>query len=254
MFNSGRYSSIYDRKNSKKNVVSSRLVKREKSKIQKQTFLFVFFGIVFLLLFIFLIVPGLIRIFFSIIDKDSPFEEKDTVPPQVPVLSTIPFEATYSANLNLRGFAEPKSKVVFLLNSEKNAEIDVAEDGQFEYEINLNDGENELSIFGVDEMGNESLKTRSYLITRDSEAPSLEIEEPKDGTKIELKKNRTLTIKGKTEAEAKVLINGRLVLADKEGNFSSNYYLNEGKNELKFEVTDKAKNKTERSIEVEFQL
>lgn len=254
MFNSGRYSSIYEKKHGKKNVASSRLVKREKNKIQKQTFSFIFFGIVILLLFVFLIVPGLIRIFFSIIDKESPFVEKDTVPPQVPILSATPVEATYSATLNLSGFAEAKSKVVFLLNSAKDAEIDVAEDGQFSYELNLKDGENELSIFGIDEAGNESLKTHSYLITRDSEAPSLEIEEPKDGAKIELKKNRTLTIKGKTEAEAKVLINGRLVLADKEGNFSSNYYLNEGKNELKFEVTDKAKNKTERTIEVEFQL
>jgi hypothetical protein len=255
MFNSRRYSSIYERKTNKKVFASSRLAKKEKNKIQKQTFYFLFFGIVILLLFVFLIMPGLIRLFFAFIDKDSAGNtDQDTVPPQVPVLASNPVEATFSANLNLKGFAEPKSKVIFLLNAAKSAEVEVSDEGQFEHELELADGENELSIFGVDEAGNESLKTRSYLITRDAEAPILEIEEPQDGAVIELKKNRTTTIKGKTEANAKVLINGRMVLADMEGNFSSNYYLGEGKNTLEFEAIDKATNKTQKKIEVEFKL
>lgn len=254
MFNSSRYSSVYQKKSSKKGYASSRLTKREKSRIQKQSFYYLFLGIIILLLFIFLIMPNLIRLFFAIIDKDSALVEKDTVPPQVPVLSSNPIEATFSASLNLKGFAEPKSKVIFLLNSEKSAEIMVSEEGQFEHELNLIDGENELSIFGVDEAGNESLKTRSYVITKDSEAPILDIEEPKDGSVIELKKNRTTLIKGKTEPNAKVIINGRMVLADADGVFSTNYYLGEGKNELEFEAIDKATNKTNKKIEVEFRL
>lgn len=254
MFNSRRYSSIYNKKFEKKNIASSRLIKKEKSKLEKQSIYYLLLGVVILLLFIFLIMPNLIRLFFAVIDKESPFVEKDTVPPQVPILSSNPVEATFSASLNLKGYAEAKSKVVFLINSEKVAEIQAADDGQFDYELALASGANELSIYGVDDAGNESLKTKSYMIARDDEAPMLEIEEPKDGSVIELKKNRTLTIKGKTEAEAKLLINDRLVLADKEGNFSTNYYLAEGKNELKFVVTDKATNKTERKIEVEFKL
>lgn len=254
MFNSRRYSSVYQKKANKKGYASSRLTKREKSKIQKQTFYYLFWGVVILFLFIFFIMPNLIRLFFAIIDKDSPFVEKDTVPPQVPVLSSNPVEATFSASLNLKGFAEPNSRVIFLLNSAKSAEIIVSEEGQFEHELNLVDGENELSIFGVDEAGNESLKTRSYLIVRDSEAPILEIEEPKDGSVIELKKNRTTVIKGRTEPNAKVIINGRMVLADKEGIFSTNYYLGEGKNELEFEAIDQATNRTNKKIEVEFRL
>ncbi len=250
MFNSRRYSSVHNRKT----FASSRLVRKEKNKLQKQTFYYLFFGVLILLFFIFLLVPNLIRLFFAVIDRESPFVEKDSVPPQVPILASNPVEATFSASLDLRGFAEPKSKVIFLLNSVKSAEVQVAEDGQFAHELALTEGTNELSIFGVDEALNESLKTRSYLIVRDSEAPILDIIEPKDGSVIELKKNRTLTIKGKTEPEAKVTINDRLVLADKEGNFSTNYYLAEGKNELKFTATDKATNKTERKIEVEFRL
>lgn len=254
MFNSKKYSSVYQSKYDKRHLASSRLVKKEKNKLQKQTFGFLFFGVVILLLFVFLIVPNLIRLFFAVIDKDSPLTETDVVPPQVPVLASTPVEATFSASLQLTGFAEADSTVVFLLNSAKSAEVKVDSEGNFAHELALNEGQNELSIFGVDVAGNESLKTRTYLIARDSEAPFLDLEEPKDGAVIELKKNRTLTIKGKTEPGARLQINDRLVLADSEGNFSSNYYLAEGKNELKFIVIDKATNQTERTIEVEFRL
>lgn len=254
MFNSRRYSSLYERKNSKKNVAVSRLVKKEKTKAEKQALYYILLGIAILLLFIFLIVPNLIRLFFAVIDRESPFEEKDTIPPQVPVLSSTPVEATFSASLNLQGFAEANSKVIFVLDSVQDSEVQADAEGRFSHELALKDGSNELLVFGVDEAGNESLKTRSYMIVKDSEAPVLEIEEPKDGSVIELKKNRTVTIKGKTEPEAKLMVNDRLVLADKEGVFSTNYYLAEGKNELKFIVTDKAGNRTERQIEVEFRL
>lgn len=254
MFNAHSRSNLYAKKFDQKKFASSRLVKREKNKIQKQTFYFIFFGITILLLFIFLIMPSLIRLFFAFIDQDGTIVDQDSVPPQVPVLSSTPVEATFSASLSLQGFAEPKSKVIFLLNAVKSAEVEVSEAGQFNHELSLNEGANDLSIFGVDAAGNESLKTRSYLITRDSEAPLLEIETPNDGAVIELKKNRTTLIKGKTEANAKVLVNGRMVLADSEGNFSTNYYLSEGKNKLKFEAIDKATNQTQKEIEVEFKL
>jgi hypothetical protein len=255
MFKSSRYSQIYDNKrNQNKNYASSRLAKKEKSKVEKQTFYYLFFGVAILLFFVFFLVPKLISFFFTFIDKEAIFVEEDTVPPQMPVLSNNPAEATFSANLNLHGFAEPKSKVIFLVNSTKSAEVEVAEDGQFEHKLALVEGLNELSIFSTDGVGNESLSTRSYAITRDSQVPNLEIESPTDGSVIELKKNRTTTIKGTTEPGAKVFINDRLVLADEEGNFSTNYYLAEGKNELNFVVTDKATNKTERKIEVEFKL
>lgn len=254
MPNSTNYSAIYQHKTNKKSLASSRLAKKEEKNIGKQTLYYLLFGVLALLLFIFIIVPNLIRFFFAMIDKDSPFVDKDTVPPQVPTLSSVPVEATFSASLNLRGFAEPKSRVIFLIDSMQAAEVMTDDNGQFEHQLALADGPNEVAIFGVDEAGNESLKTKSYLIARDSTAPTIEIEEPKDGSTIELKKNRTVNIKGKTEPEAKVMINDRLVLADQEGNFSSNYYLAEGKNELNFVATDKATNKTELKIEVEFKL
>ena len=251
MPNSRRYSSVY---NKKKRKGSSRLVKKEEKKLHRQTALYVFLGVIFLILFVFLIVPNLIKFFFAIFDADSPFEEKDEVPPQTPVLSAALPEATYSAELSLAGFAEPESSVIFVLNSEEIAQVEVDEAGNFKQEINLNDGENELILYGLDEAGNESLKTRSYQIIQDGEAPFLDITTPENGASIELKKNRNTPISGQTEPLARVYLNGRLIFADSEGNFSSSFYLEEGENTLKFEAVDKAGNKTSKEIQVKFRL
>ena len=253
MPSSRKYSSVYQRKNSKQRG-SSRLAKKEQKKIQRQTFFYIFLGIVILLIFVFFLVPSIIRVFFNAIDQESPFEVKDDVPPQVPILSSNPPEATFSASLNLAGYAEANSKVVFVLNGEEVADVLVSEEGDFEYDLDLKDGENEILLYGVDDAENESLKTRSYFLTQDTEAPFIEIEKPEDGASIELKKNRTTEISGSTEPGSKLYLNDRLILVGSEGDFSTTYYLDEGDNELKFRAVDKAGNETEKEIAVHFRL
>lgn len=253
MPSSRKYSSVYYRKNSKQRG-SSRLAKKEQKKIQHQTFFYIFLGIVILLIFIFLLVPSIIRIFFSVIDQESPFEVKDDVPPQVPILSSNPPEATYSASLNLSGYAEANSKVVFVLNGEEVADVDVSDEGNFDYDLALNEGENEILLYGVDEAENESLKTRSYFLTQDTEAPFIDIETPEDGASIELKKNRVTNVSGSTEVGSKLYLNDRLLLVGSDGHFSGTYYLGEGENKLLFRAVDKAGNETEKEISVQFRL
>ena len=253
MPSSRKYSSVYQRKHSKQRG-SSRLAKKEQKQIQRQTFSYIFLGIVILLISIFFLVPSIIRIFFNAIDQESPFEMKDDVPPQVPILSSNPPEATFSASLKLTGYAEANSKVVFVLNGEEVADVVVSDEGDFEYDLDLKEGENEILLYGIDDAENESLKTRSYFLTQDTEAPIINIEKPEDGASIELKKNRTTEISGSTEAGSKLYLNDRLILVGSEGNFSSTYYLDEGDNKLKFRAVDKAGNETEKEISVHFRL
>lgn len=244
-----RYSSIYQRKQHKG---SSRLLKKEEKKMRQQTFLYVFLGLVLLVLFIFIIVPNLIKFFFAIFDQESPFEIKDDVPPQVPVLSATPPEATFSAELNLAGFAEAESTVIFVLNGSELKQAQVDEIGQFAEAINLEKGDNELTLYGLDEAGNESLQSKSYQIVFDDEAPFINLITPEPDSVIELKKNRTTPISGETEPGAKVYLNDRLILADGEGKFSSTFYLNEGENTLQFKAIDRAGNQSELAVKVEF--
>jgi len=228
------------------------LIKKEEKKMRQQTLLYIFFGLVLMALFIFLIVPNLIRLFFAILGDDTQLDIGDDVPPQVPILATAPPEATFSAKLNLAGFAEPESTVIFVLNGVELNQTEVNEEGEFEEDLALESGDNELTLYGLDQAGNESLQSKSYQVVLDQEAPGLEVIKPEADSLIELKKNRNTAIEGVTEPLAKVYLNERLILADSEGNFSSTYYLDEGDNELKFVAIDQAGNQTELEIKVEF--
>ena len=251
MARSRKYSSVYKRKNQRG---SSRLLKKEERKMRKQTALYILLGLALLLLFIFILLPGIIRFFFAFFDKESPFEEVDDVPPQVPTLSSTPPEATFSAQLDLTGFAEADSTVVFVLNGQELNQTQADEEGQFSEALSLLDGDNELTLYGLDQAGNESLQSKTYHIALDQEVPEIEIIQPEADSKIEFKKNRNTPIDGQTEANARVYLNDRLILADSEGHFQSTYYLDEGENQLHFVVTDQAGNQNELTIKVNFRL
>lgn len=234
---------------------SSRLAKKEKQKLQRQTAFYIVAGVASLLLFIFVLMPLIIRGFFALIDREDPAaSERSGVPPQVPVLAATPPEATSSGSLLLEGFASADSKVVFVLNAREAAQTRVNEEGAFSQAIVLDEGDNELVIYGVNDQGQESLKTRSYAILFDLTPPPIELEYPQDGEVVEFRRNQTITIKGQTEPEARVFINDRFVWADQEGLFSANYHLSEGKNTIQLRAIDKALNESEKTIEVEFRL
>jgi len=233
--------------------VSSRLAQKEQKKLTQQTLITVVITVAILGLFVFVIMPGAIRLFFRLIDQGANFDPGDNVPPQVPVLNA-PVSATHSASLKLTGFGEAKSDVVFVLNAEEIDRVQINDEGQFEYELDLDEGENALSLYSIDGSSNESNTTKTYQILMDNEAPTIEIEGPEDGAQIELKKNQQLTIKGITEAKAKVYVNGRISYADNEGNFKSSLLLNEGENKLEIRAEDKAGNSTQMELTVHFKF
>lgn len=231
--------------------VSSRLARKEQKKLSRQTFGVVVLSVVILLFFIFVLLPGGVKLFFSFLDSNTGLEETDTLPPQVPILSS-PVEATFSASVKLTGFAEPKSKVVVVANGEKDGEIDVADDGDFEYNLALTEGQNEFTLYSKDEAENESAMTKNYSILFDKDIPTIDIESPENGVQIEAKKNQNIEVKGKTEAGAKMYLNDRLVFVKGDGSFSSNYLLSEGENILTFLVVDKAGNTSKTELKVHF--
>jgi hypothetical protein len=248
---SRRYSAVYKNKSRSKKG-SSRLLKKQEKEMRKQTIFFIVLSIALLLFFIFIIVPNLIRLFFNFFDNDVVFDVQDDLPPQVPVLSSPPSEATFSAQLSLEGFADPESKIIFVLNGEQVEEKQVNEAGEFDQEISLEKGDNQLTIYAINEAGTESLQNRTYQVIYDDEPPIITIIEPEPDSVIELKRNRSTQVTGETEPLSRVYLNDRLVLVDEEGQFSTSYYLDEGENILKFLAIDKAGNQSELEIKVEF--
>lgn len=233
--------------------VSSRLAKREQQRLAKQTAILIGIGVIITIAFIFAVIPGLIRVTGGSGDNGLLGADKDEVPPRPPTISS-PVTATHSATIAVSGFSEGDSEVVLVLNGQEANRTTAASDGKFELDVSLGQNQNEFSFYAIDKAGNESEASRSYSVTYDAEPPTIELETPQDGQQFELRKNQTITIKGKTEADAKVYLNGRLVFANSDGNFSTTYQLAEGDNELRLRAVDKAGNEREQVVMVKFRL
>src|SRR3989344_1049186 len=97
-----------------------------------------------------------------------------------PVLN-IPYEATNTAEINIRGYGTPNSKVAIYLDDEKIDTVEVSPDGTFEFKnISLSLGTNNIYGKSIDEEEKESLPSKSFKLTYDNEKPALSIREPED--------------------------------------------------------------------------
>jgi ABC-type sugar transport system permease subunit len=253
MSRSRRYSSVYKSKsNSRSKKGNSRLLKKQEKEMRRQTIFFIFLSLALLLFFIFIIVPNLIRLFFNFFGNEATEIIENDFPPQTPILSEVPPEATFSAQLELAGYADPLSRVIFVINGDQVNEKLVNEDGEFVEQVQLDEGDNQLTIYAINDFGTESLQSKTYQIIFDDQAPPIEIIRPEPDTVIELKRDRITEVVGETEPLSKVYLNERLIVVDENGEFRTDYYLAEGENILKFVAIDLAGNQSELEIKVEF--
>lgn len=236
--------------------VSSRKVRKEKKKVVSQSIMMIGVAIVLFLTFIFVIIPNFFNFVTNFLDSSSPFQEVDDIAPQIPIISA-PVSATNSAQLSISGYAEPESEVIFVHNGAKKDSIKVSDDGSFTFSLQLDEGENKMSAYSVDEAKNESAITKEYITTLDTKAPSIEITDPADGSTFETRANQSITITGKTDENdsgIKVYIGGKLVFPKEDGTFSYVYRLNEGENKLEVLVQDKAGNSSKIEVTYSFIL
>lgn len=231
--------------------ISSRIAKKQQKKLAQQTALIIFLILILILGFLFLILPNIVRVAFNVLDGDVITNSTDDIPPQTPILNA-PVEATYSATIKLSGFGEAKSEVVLVLNGNEAEKQIIDDDGTFELETQLTEGENTIATYAIDKAKNESLSSKKYYITLDTQVPSIEIETPENNSRITLRKNQITTVKGTAEPNSKVYIENRLSFADSEGNFSGTYSLTEGDNKITVKAVDKAGNTSELELLVNF--
>lgn len=183
---------------------------------------------------------GFIRGLFSTQTPKQTTTQSSTLAP--PVLN-IPYEATNTAQINIKGYSTPKSKVSIYIDDNLQDSTDTLEDGTFELkDISLNLGTN--NIYGKTSDANlESLPSKTIKVIYDSEKPNLEIDEPEDGKEIQ--GERKIKIMGKTERAAKVFVNESRIITNPDGTFSTDYSLNDGENILTIKAEDEAFNFTE---------
>ncbi|MDA1079341.1 MAG: Ig-like domain-containing protein [bacterium] len=237
-----------------RNRISSRLVKKEKTKVVRQFWLFIILAVILIGLFIFVILPNFINITSSLLgSNNAPFAPKDELPPFTPTL-TAPPKATKDAELLLFGYAEAESEVFVIVNGEELEAVKAQADGSFQATTVLTEGENVLTTYARDAAGNESQVSRAYKISLDTEVPLLDVTQPTADATIQGRAQQNLSVTGVTDPGVKVTINGQLTYAKQDGVFTHNFRLQEGKNELELIATDAAGNVTEKKIAVTFQL
>lgn len=160
-----------------------------------------------------------------------------------PVLN-IPFEATNTAQIDIKGFAVPDSRVKLYLDDDPKQTVDVSSDGSFTFtDISLSLGTNNIYGKTLDQ-DQESLPSKIIKLTFDNDDPPLNINEPDDG-KIIQGGDKRIKVSGKTEHGVKVYINNAQVIVNQDGAFSLDQPLNEGANNIVIQAVDGATNTIE---------
>lgn len=165
-----------------------------------------------------------------------------------PVLDPIPI-TTNSKTLKITGTALPDLTIELYLNGSKDNETKVDENGNFEFSIELSDGENIIKARSIS--GNsKSDFSDSQTINYKKSNPNLTIDTPHDGDN--LSGGNQITVSGKSDPQDNVTVNDFLAISDSSGNWSYNLTLVNGTNEIKIVATDQAGNKTEKTIHVNY--
>lgn len=206
-----------------------------------------------IVLLVFIGVPlfGRLTVFVSDLRGGSKaISKNDTMPPAPPKFNYVS-SFSNQQSINVSGSSEAGATVKLTFN-EKPSEVLADVDGNFTFNLQLNDGDNIFSAIAVDPAGNQSQNSKENKITFDNKPPGLTVSSPSDGTSFFGSNQRQITIQGVTEPESQMLINDRLISVDDNGNFQYTTTLNDGANTFAAKSTDQAGNITEKNITLNF--
>lgn len=160
------------------------------------------------------------------------------------------FSATNSAKIKMTGTAQSNQQIKLYVNNSVVDTQSTKDDGSFSFDnVTLSTGSNTIQAKAEKdnkESGFSNTVTISYL----NKAPNLDVNSPSDGQSFS--KDPSLTIKGKTDPDAKVTVNDFQAIVNDDGTFSYNMQMQNGDNQLKVIAQDAAGNKTEKDLKVTY--
>ena len=180
----------------------------------------------------------------------NPIRINDKTPPAPPFVNQLP-EYTNQSEVSLTGTSEEGATIKLIFNGDEKETV-ADEDGNFNFSLKLVKDDNTFELTARDLAGNISQKTKEYKIIFDDQKPEVTIESPQEGSKFYGSGQKEILIKGKTEAESNLTINGKFVSVGGEGNFEFRDSLGEGENKFNIKATDAAGNLTEMDLTVFF--
>lgn len=233
----------------------SRLEKKNEERATKSTVVLGLLSAGVLVAVLIFGLPLLIRlsIFLGEIKSRRSAEVEEKVLPPLPPRLVVPFEATNSGKIAIRGFAEAGATVELLKNDATLETMPVADNGDFSFdEVELDLGLNDFLVIARTEEGGSSEPSELLKIIYDNEAPKLEMTNPSEASLTV--DYADFDVGGKTEKGVSVSVNGRIAVVDDEGIFKLKVQLVAGKNEFEIVVSDVAGNETKKKIEIKYDI
>jgi hypothetical protein len=166
-----------------------------------------------------------------------------------PLLDATP-QFTKDAALVLQGIIPSfgraiDRKVSIALNGGVAVVVPIDANGHFALPLTLADGTNQLIVSLV--TATETIASTTSTVVLDKIPPPLTLSKPKDGDKID---GTNLTVEGKAEPGAIVLVNDRSVIVGQDGNFSDILTVPAGVLPLTVIARDRAGNETKAQLSV----
>ena len=233
----------------------SRLNRKTNDQMTKKT---IFLGLLTIVLGLLVLLFGLpLLVKFSIFlgegkNKKNSIVEEKIMPPLAPRILRD-FEATNSATIKIKGFAEAKVKVKLYKNEISIGSTEVSENGDFLFDkIDLSAGDNYFSAIASTDKSGNSDESEIIKVVYDTVAPSLTLTNPsEESLSVD---SIDFDIVGKTDKGSSVLINNKIVKVDDNGDFKEKWQLTIGKNDLVVIARDDAGNETKKSISITYSL
>jgi hypothetical protein len=232
----------------------SRLTRLEEKRNVRSAVIYVLLTLLLIVFLLYFGLPTTAKIAGFLADlrgSSLPVDLQDTTPPAPPTFEPLD-EFTQKAVITVKGRAEPGVKLMIYLNEKLEEELVVDASGNFAVDLPILGGENTLYALAQDESGNQSNQSKAYTITYDKKAPDLTISEPADGASFSGTSQKQIAIKGTTEEEAQVMINGRFASVKEGGSFEFPFTLSEGQNNFEVVSKDQAGNETKKTFSVSF--
>lgn len=164
------------------------------------------------------------------------------------VISELPDFTTQRAVMlqgHVPSFALREGRTVeILLNGSVLATAVPDAAGRFAQQLVLRDGENSIVLTLLD--GDKVIATTSATSVLDTAPPQLTVVRPLPGAQIE---GENVVVEGKTEAGARVTVNGRVVVAAPDGSFSESFTAVSGPLAIEIVTRDQAGNETRQRVD-----
>ncbi|MEM4293534.1 MAG: Ig-like domain-containing protein, partial [Thermoplasmata archaeon] len=165
----------------------------------------------------------------------------DTIPPTLVVTAPTGGEITNNPTLKVKGYTDPVDSTVTVNGNT----VPLAADGSFDYPVALSEGSNTITVIATDVAGH-TVKVEKK-VTLDTKAPTLTVTEPAEG---DIVTTTVITVKGTTEKNAVVMVNGNYATVDSTGKFSADVTLAEGTNVIQVTARDAAGNIAKATVNV----